>query len=74
MPYLTIRGIDRVKRYRYLKNGAMYSIFVLGIVMLAEAFAFHPPQWISPIANFAIVGYFLWKSVREFPPPAMERA
>ena len=71
--YLTIRGIDQVKRYRYLKNGAMYSIFVLGIVMLSEAFAFHPPQWISPVATFAIVGYFLWKSVRELAPQAADK-
>jgi hypothetical protein len=68
--YLTIRGIDQVKRYLYLKNGAMYSIFVLGIVMLAEAFGLHPPEWISPVATFAIVGFFLWKSVRKMRNPA----
>lgn len=66
--YLTVKGIDQVKRYLYLKNGAMYSIFVLGIVMLAEAFGFHPPEWVSPLATFTIVGFFLWKSVRELPP------
>jgi hypothetical protein len=72
--YLTIRGIEQVKRYRFLKNGAMYSILVLGIVMLAEAFSFHPPEWISPAATFTIVGFFLWKSVRELRLPTEEGA
>jgi hypothetical protein len=28
---LTIRNVDNIKKYRYLKNGAMYSIFFLGV-------------------------------------------
>ena len=70
--YLTVRGIETVKRYRYLKNGAMYSIFVLGVVMLAQAFDHHVPEWISPVVTLVIVGYFYWKSVREFDDPAVE--
>jgi len=35
---LTISNIDRVKRYIYLKNGAMYSIFVLGTIMVLDSF------------------------------------
>src|SRR3989344_675763 len=31
---LTIRNIEHIKKYIYLKNGAMYSILVLGIVMI----------------------------------------
>jgi hypothetical protein len=61
--YLTVRGVDEVKRYRYLKNGAMYSILVLGLVMLAEAFGHHIPEWASPVVTFVVVGYFFAKSV-----------
>ncbi|HLD18689.1 MAG TPA: DUF475 domain-containing protein, partial [Candidatus Nanoarchaeia archaeon] len=35
---LTISNIENVKKYKYLKNGAMYSIFALGVVMLADSF------------------------------------
>jgi len=62
---LTIGNIDRVKRYFYLKNGAMYSILILGLIMLADAFGVHIPSWISPVATFAIIGFFFWKSARE---------
>ncbi|MBI4170279.1 MAG: DUF475 domain-containing protein [Candidatus Aenigmarchaeota archaeon] len=62
---ITISNIERVKRYKYLKNGAMYSIFILGWVMVANAFGVHIPEWLSPIATFAIIGWFFWKSKRE---------
>jgi len=62
---LTVSNIERVKRYKYLKNGAMYSIFILGWVMLANAFGMHFPEYISPLATFAIIGWFFWKSKRE---------
>ncbi|MBI4092351.1 MAG: DUF475 domain-containing protein [Candidatus Kerfeldbacteria bacterium] len=61
---VTISNIDRIKRYPYLKNGAMYSILVLGLIMLFDSFGGHIPSWFSPIATFIIVGYFFWKSVR----------
>jgi len=59
---LTIKGVDKIKKYAYLKNGAMYSIYCLGIIMLLDSFAFEVPSYISPIITFAIVGYFFWKS------------
>jgi hypothetical protein len=59
---ITIGNIERIKRYRFLKNGAMYSILVLGLVMIADAFAVHIPAWVSPVATFAIVGFFMVKS------------
>ncbi|MDQ5971173.1 MAG: uncharacterized protein QG566_119 [Patescibacteria group bacterium] len=59
---LTIGNIERIKKYKYLKNGAMYSILALGIVMLTDAFGVHVPQYVSPVATFAIIAYFLWKS------------
>jgi len=62
---LTISNIERVKKYKYLKNGAMYSILALGTVMLLDSFGLHIPQWISPVLTFAIIGYFFWKSYKE---------
>lgn len=61
---LTIRNIDRIKRYIYLKNGAMYAIFGLGTVMVLESFGAHIPHWISPVITFVSVGYFFIKSRR----------
>lgn len=60
---LTIYGVDRIKKYVYLKNGAMYSVFVLGCVMLAHGFGLHIPEWLTPLATFLIVGYFFFKSI-----------
>lgn len=62
---LTIGNIERVKRYVYLKNGAMYSVFFLGTIMLLDAFGFHIPHWVSPAITFLAVGFFFFKSVRE---------
>jgi hypothetical protein len=59
---LTVYGVDRIKKYVYLKNGAMYSVFVLGCVMLAHGFGYHVPEWLTPLATFVIVGYFFFKS------------
>jgi hypothetical protein len=59
---LTIRNIETVRRLIYLKNGAMYSIFFLGIVMVLDSFGAHIPNWVSPIATISIVGYFFYKS------------
>ena len=65
---LTVSNIDRIKKYKYLKNGAMYSILVLGMVMLADSFGAHIPHWLSPAATFAVIGYFFWKSRVEMDP------
>ncbi len=59
---LTVGNIERIKHYKYLKNGAMYSILVLGVVMLLHSFGVTVPEWLSPIATFATVGYFFHKS------------
>lgn len=61
---LTISNIDRIKKYVFLKNGAMYSILVLGVIMLLDSFGFHIPHWLSPIATAIIVGYFFLKSTK----------
>lgn len=61
---LTIHNVERIKHLPYLKNGAMYSIFLLGSVMIGHAFGLHIPEWVSPICTIAIVGYFFWRSVK----------
>lgn len=59
---LTISNIDRIKKYKFLKNGAMYSIFFLGLIMTLHAFGVKIPSYVSPIITFAAVGYFFYKS------------
>jgi uncharacterized protein len=68
---ITIGNIERIKRYRYLKNGAMYSILFLGLVMVSDGFGLHIPEWISPMVTFVTVGFFFLRSVLELRrPPA----
>lgn len=59
---ITIGNIDRIKKYAFLKNGAMYSIFALGIVMLLDSFGFDIPSWLSPAVTFVTIAYFFNKS------------
>ena len=61
---LTISNMDNIKKYIFLKNGAMYSLLFLGTIMLLDGFGFHIPAWVSPITTTSIVGYFFWKSKR----------
>ena len=62
---LTIGNIERIKKYVYLKNGAMYSILVLGIIMILHSFRWSIPEYASPLATFIIIGFFFWKSKNE---------
>ena len=62
---ITIGNIERIKKYAYLKNGAMYSILFLGIIMIADSFDAGIPSALSPIITFVIVGFFLFKSIKE---------
>lgn len=66
---MTVGNIDRIKKYIYLKNGAMYSVLVLSIIMLSDAFGVHVPEWFSPLATIVIVGYFFFLSIRHRPGP-----
>lgn len=61
---LTMGNIDRIKKYVYLKNGAMYSILCLGIVMTLEGFKVEVPEFVSPVVTFVVIAMFFWKSVR----------
>ena len=59
---LTVSNIERIKKYKYLKNGAMYSILFLGTIMILDSFGYHIPPYVSPIITFGTVGYFFHKS------------
>ncbi|MEI6125100.1 MAG: DUF475 domain-containing protein [Pseudomonadota bacterium] len=59
---VTISNIENIKKYVYLKNGAMYSILGLGMIMIIDSFGIHIPKWLSPAVTFGIVGYFFIKS------------
>jgi hypothetical protein len=65
---LTMRNVDTIKRYHYIKNGAMYSIFFLGFIMILDSFGLHIPFWVSPVITFLVVGFFFLKSLQEILP------
>lgn len=67
---LTIGNIERVKKFIFLKNGAMYSILCLGVIMLADGFGLHIPSWVSPVITFAVIGYFFFKSYKAVSNPS----
>lgn len=60
----TVGNIERIKKYKFLENGAMYSVFILGLIMILDSFKVEVPEWVSPIVTFLIVGYFFLKSRR----------
>ena len=62
---LTIKGIDSISKYAYLKNGAMYSIGLLGAIMTLEAFGLEFPFWIAPLTTVALLGLFMFFSIKE---------
>lgn len=61
---LTIYGVERVAKYRWLKNGAMTSIGILGIVMIFESFNVHVPDYLPTLVTIAIVGTAFYSSHR----------
>jgi hypothetical protein len=61
----TIRGMGLITKFAYLKNGAMYSIGSLGIIMVLESFGQHYPFWFAPLNTFLLLGIFLYLSYRE---------
>jgi hypothetical protein len=64
---ITISNVDRIRRYLFLKNGAMYSILFLGCIMVMDGFGLHIPVWFSPLVTFGVVGFFYFKSVKAMP-------
>jgi len=62
---LTIKGVDKIKKYIFLKNGAMYSILFLGVVMLLDSFGHEVPAFVSPLVTFVMVTFFFLKSKKQ---------
>jgi uncharacterized protein len=62
---LTIKGIDTVARYKYLKNGAMTSIGFLGFFMIIEAFGVELPSFAPIAVTLLLVGvaFYISKQV-----------
>lgn len=61
---LTVKGIDTVGKYRWLKNGAMTSIGLLGLFMILESLNIHIPEWLPTVTTLAVVGVTFWESHR----------
>ncbi|MDD5715554.1 MAG: DUF475 domain-containing protein [Patescibacteria group bacterium] len=61
----TIRGINYISKFAYLKNGAMYSIGMLGGLMILESFGKEYPFWLAPLNTSALIGIFFYLSYRE---------
>jgi uncharacterized protein len=59
---LTIKGIDTIGKYKYLKNGALTSIGFLGLFMLVESFGIELPSYIPTIVTFIVIGIAFYKS------------
>lgn len=59
---LTIKGIDKVARYKWLKNGAMTSIGFLGLFMITKSFGVHIPGYLPTLTTIGFVGLTFFKS------------
>lgn len=59
---LTVRNVETIKKYLFLKNGAMYSVLFLGAIMVLDAFGAPIPHWVSPVVTIVVVAYFFFKS------------
>ncbi len=59
---LTIKSIDKVAKYKFLKNGAMTSIGLLGIFIIFKSFGFEIPEVLPTLITFFLVGVAFWQS------------
>lgn len=62
---VTVGNIKAIKKYVYLKNGAMYSVLFLGLIMTLDSFGIHIPEWLSPALTFITIGFFFIKSKKD---------
>ena len=62
---VTVKGINFISKFAYLKNGAMYSIGLLGALMVAEAFGKEYPFWLAPLNTTLLLVVFLYLSYKE---------
>jgi len=61
---MTVRGLDLITKFEYLKNGAMYAIGILGAMMVMESFGKEFPFWLAPLNMVVLLGLFLFLSIR----------
>ncbi len=61
----TVKGINVIAKFAYLKNGAMYSIGFLGGIMVLEAFGRDFPFWLAPLNTTLLLAIFMGLSIRE---------
>ncbi|MEI7741367.1 MAG: DUF475 domain-containing protein [bacterium] len=59
---LTIRGIDKISKYKWLKNGAMTSIGALGLIMILDALGVNIPSWLPTVITIGTVGVTFYAS------------
>jgi len=62
---LTVKGTDIIAKLVYLKNGAMYSIGLLGGIMVLESFGKEYPFWFAPLNTIILLVFFLYLSFLE---------
>jgi hypothetical protein len=70
----TIRGTSLVSKFAYLKNGAMYSIGILGAIMVLESFGKEFPFWLAPLNTLLLLVIFIGLSYREIKIKTAEAA
>jgi uncharacterized protein len=70
---LTIKGIDSISKYKYLKNGALTSIGFLGIFMLIESFTIELPAYIPTLITFLVIGVAFYQSYRVLPKSKQQK-
>jgi hypothetical protein len=62
----TIRGMNLITKIAFLKNGAMYSIGMLGGIMVLESFGSQFPMWLAPLNTLVLLLIFLFLSYMEY--------
>ena len=56
---LTVQGLPWLTRWTFLKNGALFSILFLSIIMIAESFGADFGWWLAPVLSFVGLTIFL---------------
>lgn len=59
---LTIKSIDKVAQYKWLKNGAMTSIGFLGIFIIIKSFGVYIPEYFPTAITIGLVGLTFFRS------------
>ncbi|HJJ90574.1 MAG TPA: DUF475 domain-containing protein [Methanocorpusculum sp.] len=61
----TIKSINIIKDYIYIKSAAMYSIGILGLIMCGEGFNLGIPIWFAPLLTIGIVAICIGISLQK---------